>query len=276
MTEEEADSKAVSNYLNAITLGGNIYKPSLEELMVMNRTKRYNFISTKRYRWIDSITGEETVAYPADFSTYISNQILEVFKEDQTLTSIELLDKYVERYDNLEAVLYVMDSNMCELEEIRKGYKYPYLVNKMNMLFNTEYLKERIKYDDSLTRVFKKCNKPRGVTVERYNQIKDALSILIPTLARKEPYKVNEFKDILHRELGQGAHAALVKLAKEFCGCSDNIGKSNCLTHYLRPTYMHSVIRTYLDHYGIYLELAAKYGGMTKRERYLAMSNQLN
>lgn len=153
LTEMESDSQTISRYLEAIYLGSESHKLTEAEEDHINRHKRYKFALSTKYAWKNSITGEETVSLPEDFSTHVMRQLIELYKEDKSISELDLFDKYVSIYNNVQVLYWLMDTSPTEFEDIRKGKDYPYLIQKFRMLFDKSKYDQIIEYEEELNRL---------------------------------------------------------------------------------------------------------------------------
>lgn len=261
ISESAADVAFINSYLNAISTTA-MYKLSDKELEMQARTKSYKFADNVQYCWIDSVTGEETVSYKSGFSTIVSEQIYELFKENQDITDpIQLLDKYVERYNNLPIVFFVMDSNEYELQQLRDGVKYPYLLLKLNRLFNISYLKSKLEEERSIGITFKRHNpgmKGKNSRETALANIRNRLKEFLPTMKSDVPYHPEKFKQFLIDNVGYGAGTALIRLAYEWKGVELPVDKPISMGSYLMPYKVHPILKEYLDHLGIQILIRDK------------------
>lgn len=278
ISESEADVAFISSYLNAIGTTG-MYKLSDKELEMQARTKTYNFADNVRYCWIDSVTGKKTVSYKSNFSSIVSEQIYELFKENQDITDpIQLLDKYVGRYDNLPIVFFVMDSNEYELKQLRDGVKYPYLISKLNRLFNISYLKSKLEEERVLGITFGRRNpgmRGKNSRETAAANIRNRLKEFLPTMKSDIPYSPDKFKRSLIDNVGYGAVTYLIRLAYEWKGVELPADKPISVCVYLKPYHVHPILKEYLDHLGIQILLRDKKEYNTreaKRARFDAIS----
>lgn len=252
-SESEADSRFITTYFNAISLTST-YELSASDIDMLNRTKRYHFQRDKEYKWTDSKTGEVTIGYSIEFNKLINDQIYALFKEDPTVTSMELFDNYIQRYRNLPAVLFVMDSNEYEISLIKQGYTYPYLIHKFKSLFDVETLKRN--YTDEIVTAslfsddIPKVKYPSRKKL-RSDSIKNKLYNNIHKVVRPAIYNIPEFLTAIRTHCG-GCVSQLIR--DGYLYCDRQVPTNISVRKHIHPGYIHPVLRKYLKHLGIYVQ----------------------
>lgn len=263
LTEMESDSQNISKYLKSIYLGAESHKLTEAEQDCIDRHKRYKFVMGVEYVWKNSITGEETVSLPEDFSTHVMRQLIELYKEDKSISELDLFDKYVSIYNNAQVLYWVMDTNPTEFEDIRKGKDYPYLIQKFRTLFDKSKYDQIIEYEEELTKL------KEGVwDTELFKDTKDESDCLpkhespnssiirfetgMKRFSRTEKYSVEKFYK-LFKEYCYKCQAELLRR------CHPEIVYLNAYgRRYFNDRYISAKILLYLRNtYGIHVEYQA-------------------